>query len=729
MATFEAQVAGLTSLTIDDSSSPTRAELNQFLTDGAKEIINVLPPNLVDLCAASQSFTSGTASTLNTGKVLRVFRSDGDIKQPCRRVNAMQKGRFSDGEDMNYATVTDPVYYIENNSLDVLPVGGSATYSEVQYPTVSYTHEDISVFPDEAEYLVPLYAAVKSLQNVMGNKTSDLPTDLSIAAVPPDVPTITASTVSFSATTPSYTSPTTTISGTAWATAYPDEYSAIDTALTAITTEVGLAKGEVAEIVTQTDNSSTFNTALAAIATELNKVDDVIVEASTEFDEAKNLSAAYNSGQIATALDAIQANVDLANGIIDAPPTSPVAPSLTSVTFTSIDSALDASSPVYATATIGSSSTYTGSAPTFTKPVVSPNFTQVNTYIDTDEDVELAQAKLQEINAQLSEYSANIQSEQAEFSKENVLYQSAIQESMQELQTVNQVNLAKAQSDLQVSIGNKDRDQQRQLQNGVNDMQAIVQNNNNLMSKYSAETTEYQAKLGEMTQRAQGYLNTAQGYSNEVQSYAAASQVFISTGNAYLQEAKASIEAGNSYLQEAQMGAQEVQAYANEVNARIAQVGGYSQVASGYLSAAQGVASEIQSKLGIAQGYSQEVQARLAIVPMKVSEYQAKLQDALNEFNDDNAEYQAQLQLSIQNAQLEDSEESKKLQKYATELQQYASEVQSEVSEYQSKLQKQQVVEKEADKYYQWSVNCVTMYIQNNSKMIASTMASRGAQA
>ena len=704
MATFEAQVEGLTSLSIDGSSAPTQTELTQFLTDGAKEVINVLPANLIDLCAASQSFTSGTASTLNTGKVLRVFRSDGDIKQPCRKVDAMQKGRFSDSEDMNYATVTDPIYYIENNSLDILPVGGSATYSEVQYPSVAYGDSAILVFPDEAEYLVPLYAAVKSLQNAMGNKTSDLPTDLSIvasppvipsspsfntgaisisssapsyiktplsigdaptisdlsiAAVPPDVPTITVSTVSFSTTAPSYSSPLTTISGTVWATAYPDEYSAIDTALTAITTEVGLAKTEVLEIVSQTDNSSTFNTALTAIATELNKVDNVIAEASTEFDEAKDLSAAYNSGQIATALDAIQANVDLANGIIDAPPTSPTAPPLTSVTFTSIDSALDAVNPVYTTATIGSSSTYTGSAPTFTKPVVSPDFSQVNTYIDTDEDVELAQAKLQEINAQLSEYSANIQSEQAEFNKENVLYQSAIQESTQELQIVNQVNLAKAQSDLQVSIGNKDRDQQRQLQNGVNDMQAIIQNNDDLMSRYSAEVTEYQAKLGEMTQRAQGYLNTAQGYSNEVQSYAAAGQTFISTGSAYIQEAQ-------SYI--AQAGG-----YAQEVNAR----GGFTTAKS----------QAVQGFIQTAQNYANEVQALLSQTSMKVSEYQSKLQDALNEFNDDNAEYQAQLQISIQNAQLEDADDGKKLQKYSAELQQYQAEVAAEVQEYQQNLQ------------------------------------------
>ena len=41
MATFEAQVEGLTSLSIDGSSAPTQTELTQFLTDGAKEIINI----------------------------------------------------------------------------------------------------------------------------------------------------------------------------------------------------------------------------------------------------------------------------------------------------------------------------------------------------------------------------------------------------------------------------------------------------------------------------------------------------------------------------------------------------------------------------------------------------------------------------------------------------------------------------------------------------------------
>ena len=172
MATFEAQVEGLTSLSI--GTTPTQSELTQFLTNGAKEVINQLPGHLLPLCAASQSFTSGSADTLTTGKILNVFRSDGDINQPCRKIPAKQKGRVSDPEEMSYATITDPIYYIDNNELDVLPDGGSCTYSEVQYPAVSYTHEAISVFPDEAEHLVVLYGSVKSLQNVLGNMNSSI---------------------------------------------------------------------------------------------------------------------------------------------------------------------------------------------------------------------------------------------------------------------------------------------------------------------------------------------------------------------------------------------------------------------------------------------------------------------------------------------------------------------------------------------------------------------------
>jgi len=76
---------------------------------------------------------------------------------------------------------------------------------------------------------------MRSLQAKMGATTI---TDLTVTVVPPDVPLLASTSISFSQAAPTYTSPTTTISGTAWATAYPDQYSAITTAWTAANAEI-----------------------------------------------------------------------------------------------------------------------------------------------------------------------------------------------------------------------------------------------------------------------------------------------------------------------------------------------------------------------------------------------------------------------------------------------------------------------------------------------------------
>ena len=171
MATFEAQVVGLTGLTIDDSSAPTRAELNQFLSDGAKEVLNSLPRSRQEMFTTSNELNSSSVSlTLLGSEVFSVTRDDGTINQPCRKVPASLNGRIRDSDDMMAATATDPAYYIVNNILSVVPEPSNSNNAHVQtlaYPAVSYTHELIAKFPDDGEYLVPLYASVKSLQNAI----------------------------------------------------------------------------------------------------------------------------------------------------------------------------------------------------------------------------------------------------------------------------------------------------------------------------------------------------------------------------------------------------------------------------------------------------------------------------------------------------------------------------------------------------------------------------------
>ena len=171
---FAAEISALTGFNADYNTDTSTGETHrvhatQWLTDSAKEVIKVLPNRLLQFCASNTSFTSGSPSTLNTGKILNVFRSDGDINQPCRKIEPFHNGRYSDPDDMNYATVTDPVYFIENNTIDVLPVGGSVTYSEVQFPAVAYNSTAIATFPDEAERAVVVCAAIKAAEFMLAN--------------------------------------------------------------------------------------------------------------------------------------------------------------------------------------------------------------------------------------------------------------------------------------------------------------------------------------------------------------------------------------------------------------------------------------------------------------------------------------------------------------------------------------------------------------------------------
>ena len=235
------------------------------------------------------------------------------------------------------------------------------------------------------------------------------------------------------------------------------------------------------------------------------------------------------------------------------------------------------------------------------------------------------------------------------------------------------------------TFNEKNAEYQAILQKDIQDAQLLDANEAKKLQKYSAEIAEYQAELGEMTQRAQGYLSIAQGYAAEVNAYQVSTQLFTTT-------AQNRVNAGNAFLAEANASAQELSAYGNEVASRMAQVGGYAQIATGYIAAAQGFATEIQTKINIAQGYSSEIQARLAPAAMKVSEFQATTQDALNTFNKENIEYQAKLQKDIQDAQLADANEARKLQKYSAEIAEYQAEVNSEIQEKTTKMQHYQLL-------------------------------------
>ena len=118
-----------------------------WLTNGAKEIINMLPSNLADMCMNEVSFTAGTPNTLNSGKIRNIKRlnSSDSLYYKCRNVPPTLKDRYNNSNDINFPTQTDPIYFIENGTIDALPNSSQTVkYSEINYPTIKYSHTSIS---------------------------------------------------------------------------------------------------------------------------------------------------------------------------------------------------------------------------------------------------------------------------------------------------------------------------------------------------------------------------------------------------------------------------------------------------------------------------------------------------------------------------------------------------------------------------------------------------------
>ena len=167
MATFSAQVVDLVGAFSDETA------LDSFITEGANEVINAMPRPIMERVAEETTFTNTVSSEGH--KVLHVLKNDGTIDQPCRLVLASKRGRIQDSSDMEFATSSDPAYYIQDSLVTLFPTGSGGklvsipTYSQAS-PLDASGISTITNFPNEYEYLVTLYAAVKALQQLMNNK-------------------------------------------------------------------------------------------------------------------------------------------------------------------------------------------------------------------------------------------------------------------------------------------------------------------------------------------------------------------------------------------------------------------------------------------------------------------------------------------------------------------------------------------------------------------------------
>ena len=456
MATFSAQVVDLVGAFSDETA------LDSFITEGANEVINAMPRPIMERVAEETTFTNTVTSEGH--KILHVLKNDGTIDQPCRLVLANKRGRIQDSSDMEFATSSDPAYYIQDSLVTLFPTGTGGklvsmpTYSQAS-PLDASALSTITNFPNEYEYLVTLYAAIKALQQLMNNKhgNSDITTALTAINTEIDETIIIAD---------------------------------------LINTQINAAVVEIAETVTNVDSS--VDTALGNMATASGRINTAVQAANLEFDKSDallDLGETDSEGQVNTAyallITAVLQASNAADKFILADTDSVFGDEETFLTansqLTRVKDAVDKVSDIV-----------NGNQPSATTDAFGA---QVN------EDTELVQSALAIASIELQRAQMHLQ----EWTSIGDM-------------RVKEVNTALAEADGQIKVVQthlqqaqvKREESQARITAGSAYLQEASVSASEVQA-YGAEVSQRLAQVGAQSAVAASYISAATGYSNEVQ--------------------------------------------------------------------------------------------------------------------------------------------------------------------------------------------------------------------
>ena len=186
MATFGERVEALTGFDNDNDTSGSafgstskETMLDDWLTQGAREVIGSMPMPLLQLLSSANAISSGSGLAITNSKILSVTRNDGTIDQPCRPIDAQVKGRAASSSGyFDEATSTDPAFYIENKTLYILPAptassgsgSGNANIVDFPTPTRGQDESNFGTTPKEIFEPIVLYAAIKAAEYLMASE-------------------------------------------------------------------------------------------------------------------------------------------------------------------------------------------------------------------------------------------------------------------------------------------------------------------------------------------------------------------------------------------------------------------------------------------------------------------------------------------------------------------------------------------------------------------------------
>ena len=420
MATFEAQVEGLTGLSIDGSSSPTQTELSQFLKDGAVDVINKLTKTDKSAAMTLGVITSESGSgTIIDGAILDVWGSDGTNDHPAQAVPASIGKRAVDTDSLLYRSKYNPFYYREGKRVIVKPNGGSVLH--ITYPSVAYDQETIYNIPNQYISLIMIYAGIKALGNALSAKV--LPSDVSIPVL-----------------------------------------ELVSTSLPTFTEPSG-----------------------------------IVMPASLA-----DANISFNLPDFPTFI-------------------SPAVPTLSD-----------------------SSVTLPGNIPLMESADSGITYEKIGVYIDTEEDIELAATKIQEMGLKFQEYQANIQQNLNKFNASNVQYQASVQKALQDAQLESQDDAQKIQkysAEVQaetILVQNAAQEYQQKLQKDLQTYQAETGYD---VAKLTAEIQkEVQRFTQDLAKETANFQTSLTKYQAEVSKVTALNQSVVQLFGAELQKYGAEVQ-------------------------------------------------------------------------------------------------------------------------------------------------------------------------------------------
>jgi hypothetical protein len=575
----------------------------------------------------------------------------------AQEVGIEDRGFIASSNSLRLATNTFPKYFTADANRIIVKPDPDSTYK------IYVTYVDYSNLDDDSDLRnAVIYHACSSELSKLS--TAELPT-VSIAAVPPDVPSL--ATVSFTETNALSISVTNPTAISLTSVTFTSLDSDIDASLPTYTTAVVVAGGVYGSSTSPAYTKPTLTTPVSfedffSGTEDLNPFGDADPGVLTIASAAPAIS--ISGGSVAAIT-------------IAALPTAPsYTPPAVGGATESLTAAMDADSSGY------------GTEADFLN--YSKWFSVLSEFIEDEEDSELASAQIQKINSYIGTYQAALQDSLNTFNEANVVYQAGLQKNLQQAQINTQDVQKEADMALQAAIQDASLELQK-YQAGVN---SEVQQYTQRLSRYQLEVnTAFQAWQKTESDRLSQYQTDIQ---SEVNEFNKENVLF----QANMQEA----------LQEIQV--------ANQVN--IAKAQGELQL---------NMDNENRSQQRQLQNGINDMQAIVADNQRKITQYQAEASHYATQVNQYIQNYTSRLQKDTQDTQAAIANNDDLVAKYQSELQQYTSEVQAETAEYQNKIQKQQAYSKEADKYYQWANLEVKTYIQNNSKMIAATMSSQSSRA